>query len=117
MLRRAEALGEDMLREGTAPEGLTRPVSDTTLDRLLGSLEPEDLLEGKQGEATAFPELFKRVVEKFGRHFEYVTVDAGMTSAANARVVREAGKHYLMALKENFHRLHDKAWVALRWRR
>jgi predicted transposase YbfD/YdcC len=73
----------------------------------------QKLLEGKQGEATAFPELFKRVVEKFGRHFEYVTVDAGMTSAANARVVREAGKHYLMALKENFHRLHDKAWVVL----
>ncbi|QRK04921.1 ISAs1 family transposase [Archangium violaceum] len=193
VLRHAEALGEDMLREGTAPEGLKRPVSDTTLDRLLGKLEPEGLeqeveqlvrrgldkglirhelfargvvsidgkagestpgqapcepshttkdeqgreywypyalrasltsstaqpvldqklLEGKQGEATAFPELFKRVVEKFGRHFEYVTVDAGMTSAANASVVREAGKHYLMALKENFHRLHDKAWVAL----
>ncbi|WP_160174365.1 ISAs1 family transposase [Archangium violaceum] len=193
VLRHAEALGEDMLREGTAPEGLKRPVSDTTLDRLLGSLEPEGLeqeveqlvrggldkglirhdlfsrgvvsidgkagestpgqapcepshttkdeqgreywypyalrasltssaahpvldqklLEGKQGEATAFPELFKRVVEKFGGHFEYVTVDAGMTSAANARVVREAGKHYLMARKENFHRLHDKAWVAL----
>jgi hypothetical protein len=193
VLRQAEALGEDMLREGTAPEGLKRPVSDTTLDRLLGSVEPEGLeqevhqvvrrgldkglirhelfargvvsidgkagestpgqapcepshttkdeqgreywypyalrasltssgahpvldqkqLEGKQGEATAFPELFRRVVEKFGGHFEYVTVDAGMTSAANARVVREAGKHYLMALKENFHRLHDKAWVAL----
>ena len=193
VLRRAEALGEDMLREGTAPEGLKRPVSDTTLDRLLRSLEPEGLeqeveqqvrggldkglighelfsrgvvsidgkagestpgpapcepchttkdeqgltywypyalrasltssaacpvldqklLEGKQGEARAFPELFKRVVEKFGRHFQYVTVDAGMTSAANASVVREAGKHYLMALKENFHRLHDKAWVAL----
>lgn len=193
VLRRVEALGEDMLREGTAPEGLKRPVSDTTLDRLLGDLEPgglepevhqmvgqglalglirhelfargvvsfdgkagestpgqapcepchttkdgqgreywypyalrasltssaaqpvldQKLLEGKQGEATAFPELFKRVVEKFGRHFEYVTVDAGMTSAANARVVREGGKHYLMALKENFHRLHDKAWVLL----
>lgn len=193
VLRHAEALGEDMLREGTAPEGLKRPVSDTTLDRLLMSVEPEGLeqevehlvrrgldkglirnelfargvvsfdgkagqstpgqapcepshttkdeqgreywypyalrasltssaaqpvldqklLEGKQGEATAFPELFRRVVEKFGGHFEYVTVDAGMTSAANARVVRQAGKHYLMALKENFHRLHDKAWVAL----
>ncbi|QRK10582.1 transposase family protein [Archangium violaceum] len=43
VLRHAEALGEDMLREGTAPEGLKRPVSDTTLDRLLGKLEPEGL--------------------------------------------------------------------------
>ncbi|HYO54352.1 hypothetical protein [Archangium sp.] len=48
----------------------------------------QKLLEGKQGEATAFPELFKRVTQKFGDHFEYVTVDAGMASAANARVVR-----------------------------
>jgi len=53
------------------------------------------------------------VAEKFGEHFKYVTVDAGMTSAANARVVSEAGKHYLMALKENFHRLYHEAWVAL----
>jgi len=43
VLRRADALGEDMLREGTAPEGLVRPVSDTTLDRLLMSVEPEGL--------------------------------------------------------------------------
>ena len=193
VLRRAEALGEDMLREGTAPEGLERAVSDTTLDRLLCGLEAEGfdqevhqvvkeglkqgmirhdlfargiatfdgkagestsgqapcepchttkdeqgreywypyalrasltssaarpvldqkLLEGKQGEATAFAELFARVAEEFGDHFEYVTVDAGMTSAANARVVRGADKHYLMALKKNFHRLHDKAWVLL----
>jgi len=193
VLRHAEALGEDMLREGSAPEGMKRTVSDSMLDRLLCRLEPEGLeqtlyqsvqrgldkglirhdhfawgiatfdgkagestpgqapcepchttkdeqgreywypyalrasltssagrpvldqklLEGKQGEATAFPELFKRVVEKFGKHFKCVTVDAGMTSAANARVVREAGKHYLMALKENFHRLYHKAWVLL----
>jgi predicted transposase YbfD/YdcC len=193
VLRRAEELGEDMLREGTAPEGLERAVSDTTLDRVLGSLEPEGFdqevyqmvhrgldkglirqdffargvvtfdgkagesapgqapfepchttkdeqgreywypyalrasltssaacpvldqksLEGKQGEATAFPEIFEQVVKEFGSHFEYVTVDAGMTSAANARLVREAGKHYLMALKENFHRLYGKAWMAL----
>jgi hypothetical protein len=161
VLRHAEALGEDMSREGNAPEGMKRAVSDTTLDRLLCGLEPEGLeqtlhqsvrrglekglirhdhfargivtfdgkagestpgqapcepchttrdeqggeywypyalrasltssagrpvldqklLEGKQGEATAFPELFKRVAEKFGEHFKYVTVDAGMTSA------------------------------------
>ncbi|HYO58790.1 transposase family protein [Archangium sp.] len=43
VLRHAEALGEDMLREGSAPEGLKRAVSDTTLDRLLSRLEPEGL--------------------------------------------------------------------------
>ena len=71
------------------------------------------MLEGKQGEATAFPQLLERVVREYGAHFEYVTGDAGLTSAANARAVRKAGKHYLFALKENFSRLHDVAWVAL----
>ncbi len=28
-------------------------------------------------------------------------------------MVSEGGKHYLMALKENFHRLYHEAWVAL----
>ncbi|ATB27578.1 hypothetical protein MEBOL_005910 [Melittangium boletus DSM 14713] len=193
VLRQVEALGADLVREGTGPVGLRGPVSDTTLDRLLSELKPEGLdkvlrqlvrtalergvlrqdrmaagvvsidgkagestrgqapcepchtlrdeqgqeywypfalraaltssgacpvldqmmLEGKQGEATAFPKLLKRVVEKYGEHFKYVTGDAGLTSAANARAVREAGKHYVFAVKENFQRLHDVMWVAL----
>jgi hypothetical protein len=71
------------------------------------------MLEGKKGEATAFPKLLERVVEKYGKHFKYVTGDAGLTSAANARAVRAMGKHYLFALKENFSRLHDVSWMAL----
>ena len=193
VLRQVEALGEDLVREGTGPEGLRRPVSDTTLDRVLRQMKPEGLdkvlqqsvraaleqgvlrqdrlaagvvsidgkagestrgqapcepchtlrdeqgqeygypfalraaltssracpvldqvmLEGKQGEATAFPQLLGRVVKEYGEHFTYVTGDAGLTSAANARAVREAGKHYLFAVKENFQRLHDVMWVAL----
>ena len=193
VLRQVEALGEDLVREGTEPKGLSGAVSDTTLDRLLSQLGPEGwdkvlqqsvrtaleqgvlrqdrlaagvvsidgkagestrgqapcepchtlrdeqgqeywypfalraaltssracpvldqmMLEGKQGEATAFAKLLGRVVEKYGEHFKYVTGDAGLTSAANARAVREAGKHYLFALKENFSRLHDVAWIAL----
>jgi hypothetical protein len=58
-------------------------------------------LKGKQGEATAFPPLLERVVEKFGAHFRYVTADAGMTSAVNTQQVREHGKDYLLALKGN----------------
>ncbi|ATB32299.1 hypothetical protein MEBOL_005776 [Melittangium boletus DSM 14713] len=193
VLRQVEALSADLVREGTEPEGLRGPVSDTTLDRLLSQLEPEGLdkvlqqsvrtalrqgvlrqdrmaagvvsidgkagestrgqapcepnhtlrdeqgqeywypfalraaltssracpvldqmmLEGKQGEATAFPTLLGRVVEKYGEHFKYVTGDAGLTSAANAKAVREAGKHYLFAVKENFQRLYPMMWVAL----
>jgi hypothetical protein len=71
------------------------------------------LLEGKQGEATVFPALLERVVEKFGAHFRYVTADAGMTSATNARRVREHGKEYLFALKGNHQRLYRKARVLL----
>jgi predicted transposase YbfD/YdcC len=193
VLRRIEEVGEDMVRLGSAPEGLERAVSDSTLYRLLCRLEPEGLepmlhqsvrealaqglirddlfargivsidgkagesalgeapcepchrtkdeqgreywypyalrasltssaahpvldqvaLEGKQGEATVFPALLKRVVERFGAHFQYVTADAGMTSAANARQVREHGKDYLFALKGNHQRLYHKARVLL----
>jgi hypothetical protein len=193
VLRQVEALGEDMVRQGSAPAGLERAVSDSTLDRVLSCLEPKGLeqtlhqsvqaamaqglirhdrfvrgvvsfdgkagestlgqapfepchttedeqgqehwypyalracltssaarpvldqefLESKQGEATTFGHLLARVEQKFGAHFEYVTTDAGMTSAANARLVRDRGKHYLMALKGNFHRLYTKAWVWL----
>ena len=43
VLRQVEALGEDLVREGTGPVGLRGPVSDTTLDRLLSQLKPEGL--------------------------------------------------------------------------
>lgn len=65
------------------------------------------------GEATAFPALFNRVVKAFPRMFGYVTADAGNTSATNARVVREADKHYIFAVKPNHRRLYNAARALL----
>jgi predicted transposase YbfD/YdcC len=65
------------------------------------------------GEATAFPTVFKRVVQKFPRLFRYVTSDAGITSADNARKVRFASKHYVFAVKPNHRRLYDAARALL----
>jgi hypothetical protein len=167
VLRQVEALGEDLVREGTEPEGLRGRVSDTTLDRVLSRLEPEGLdkgvhqsvqralekgilrqdrlaagvvsidgkagestrgqapcepshttrdeegqeywyplalraaltsssacpvldqmmLEGKQGEATAFPKLLGRVVEKYGKHFKLEEDTASASLRGQAPVV------------------------------
>jgi predicted transposase YbfD/YdcC len=193
VLRHIEDLARDMLRFQSAPPGLERRVSDTTLDRLLGLLQPEafepilhqqvkavlkkglvthdafagkiltivgkacdgecgeapcascrtlqdregnkywyvytlraaltsssacpvlgqQVLESKEGEATAFPQLLEQMVTLYGSHFDYVTADAGMTSADNARAVRKHKKHYLFALKKNHPRLFNKAFLEL----
>lgn len=68
-----------------------------------------EMIGAKTGESPAFRELFPRVAEKFGGHFEVVTVDAGMTCRENASVVLSLGKHYLMALKGNQAQLHQQA--------
>lgn len=59
----------------------------------------------KAGEASTFPEVFDRAVTQFPKLFRYVTWDAGLTSAANTRLVRSTGKHYVGAIKANFNKL------------
>jgi hypothetical protein len=66
-----------------------------------------------EGEASVFPGLFARMVKQHGQHFSVVTVDAGFTSTANARVVLEHGKHYLFALKDNHHDRYVRAHCRL----
>lgn len=60
-----------------------------------------EVIGDKTGESPAFRVLFPRVVENFGGQFDLVTADAGLTCRENARLVRDAGKHYLFALKGN----------------
>ena len=69
----------------------------------------QEFLDHKRGESTGFKTLFLRAVQQFPKLFKVVTTDAGMTSAANARLVGELGKHYLFGLKANQHRLFELA--------
>lgn len=65
-----------------------------------------EMLAAKSGESPAFRQLLPGVSRDFGKHFDIVTVDAGMTSRENALVIGGQGKRYLMALKGNQPGLH-----------
>lgn len=71
------------------------------------------VLLGERGEASVFRELFEDVCSRHPRLFQYVIVDAGITSAHNAQVVRDRGKDYIFAIKGNFSRLYRLAQQAL----
>lgn len=73
------------------------------------------LIAAKTGESPAFRDVFRRVCDNFGQHFEIVTSDAAMTGRENALVIRGGGKHYLLALKGNQPTLHGFAerWFAM----
>lgn len=59
----------------------------------------------KKNEVSTFPEIFGRLERQYPKLFRYVTHDAGLTSAANAKVALNAGKHYMGAIKSNFAKL------------
>jgi len=61
----------------------------------------QELLAAKEGEATAFRELFPRVCAALGDKFRIVTGDAGLGAWENAKLVVELGKLYLWGLKGN----------------
>ena len=68
-----------------------------------------EVIGDKTGEPPAFRELFPRVNEHFGRHFDIVTADAGLTCRENALRVTGVGKWYLFGLKGNQPKLHELA--------
>lgn len=61
------------------------------------------------GEADTFGATFAFLLRHFGRSFEIVTHDAGGVSRENARLVNEAQKTYLFAVKGSQPRLFDAA--------
>ena len=64
-----------------------------------------EIIGENTGESPAFRKLFPRVAAQFGRHFQIVTADAGLTCKENAALVDSASKHYLFTLGRNLHRL------------
>ncbi len=65
----------------------------------------QEVIDGRSGEATAFEPVLRRIAKAFPRLFQYITVDAGESSAHNARVCLELKKDYLFAIKGNFPKL------------
>jgi hypothetical protein len=60
------------------------------------------LVPKETNEMGVLPRFIENIVEAYGNFFiEVVTMDAGMTSAENARVITVSEIRYVMALKEN----------------
>jgi predicted transposase YbfD/YdcC len=93
----------------TSSLGTLRAVLTSALGQPCLDLE---LIAAKTGESPAFREVFRRIAEQFGRHFEIVTADSGMTGRENALLIRGADKHYVLGLKGNQPTLHG---FAERW--
>jgi hypothetical protein len=68
-----------------------------------------EVIGDKEGEAPAFRIVFPRILKRFGGQFQIVTGDAGLTCRENAKLVHEAGKFALLALKGNQPKLHAYA--------
>jgi predicted transposase YbfD/YdcC len=64
-----------------------------------------EMAKKKSGESPAFRDMFRRVVQNFGKSFDIVTADAGLTCRQNASLVRGSNKHYAFGLKGNQPRL------------
>jgi hypothetical protein len=63
----------------------------------------------KEGESTAFREVYPKICDELGGQFRIVTGDAGLCARENAEVVSETGRYYLFGLKGNQPHLHDFA--------
>ena len=72
-------------------------------------------IAGKSNEVAAFTDFFDTLVEDYGRTnlLDTVSVDAGMTSLANASHVAKCGYHYIMALKNKNYKITQSAHTLL----
>ena len=68
-------------------------------------------IAAERSEDSAFPEALDALVSAYGKSdlFRVISVDAGMASEANARLIVGEGLDYLMALRENQPTLLDEA--------
>ena len=69
----------------------------TTAGLVLG----QEAVPDKANELTAIPVLLARLAEQDGLKDALVSIDAIATNAAIARAIRDAGAHYLLAVKAN----------------
>ena len=67
------------------------------------------LIAEKSGEAPASRDMVRRLVESFGACFDVVMGDAGLTCLETAGLIRQLGKHFVLALKGNQPTLFDIA--------
>lgn len=85
--------------EGQRAHGLVRMVNAVLVSTPAKPVVDSVPIPAETNEMGIFPTVFEALVRVYGELFKLVTYDAGANSAANARLVVEAGKHYLFHLK------------------
>lgn len=90
-------------QEGQPPVWLYRVVRATLISSAAAVCIDQLPIPAATNDMGVFPRIFKDVCRIYGRAdlFEGTCVDAGFTSEANARLVDEADKAYVMSLKDN----------------
>ena len=99
----AGGLGQKNEREDGTPYWLVRVLRAVLVTAPTKPCVDQIPIAAATNDMGAFPSLWESVMEAYGRSnlFEAVTVDAGFTSEANARLVHTANQGYVMGLKGN----------------
>src|SRR5206468_1174597 len=95
--------------DGRKANGLVR-----TVTALLASCRAKPIIDAipipaETNETGIFPHVFEALQRTYGSLFHLITYDAGACSLANARLVADAGKYYLFALKNEARLLMQRA--------
>jgi len=95
--------GQKSTREDGSPYWLLRALRAVLVTALTKPCIDQGLIAAETNDMGAFPAFFEEVMKAYGRSnlFEVITADAGFTSEANARLVNDADKGYVLGLKGN----------------
>jgi hypothetical protein len=96
------AAQKNTLEDGS-PYWLLRVLRAVLVTALTKPCIDQGLIAAHTNDMGAFPTFFEEVMKAYGRSnlFEVITADAGFTSEANARLVNDADKGYVLGLKGN----------------
>jgi hypothetical protein len=97
----AEGLAQKGHRSDGSPYWLARVLRASLISAPSCPALDQVPIGSKTNEVASFIAFFDEVQSAYGSMFEVVSVDAGMTSKANADHVHAANKGYVMALKDN----------------
>jgi Transposase DDE domain len=97
----AEGTAQKGHRNDGSPYWLTRVLRAALVSAPSAPLLDQLPIGAKTNEMGMFIDLFDALQQAYDPLFEIVTIDAGMTSKANADHVHAANKGYVMALKDN----------------
>jgi len=99
----AAGVGQKHQRDDGTPYWLVRVLRAVLVTALTKPCIDQQPIAAATNDMGAFPAFFEGLMADYGRSelFEAISADAGFTSLANATLIHEANKGYVLGLKEN----------------